>query len=144
MEIVHVTNDNTKIWARLCNELWPNNSVDEMLAGFAANEYKNEYMLCLDGLEVAFISLSIRTDYVEGKADSKPVGYMEGIYVKPEYRRAGIARTLVSFAREWSAENGCSMLASDCELANEQSRLFHNKIGFTEVSTNVHFTMQLG
>ena len=143
MAIVNVTNDNKKIWAVLCNELWPHNSTDEMLEAFSDGEYKNEYLYQLDGVAVAFVSLSVRHDYVEGKFDSRPVGYLEGIYVKPEYRNRGIAKEMVLFSKKWSIENGCSMLASDCELTNEESRMFHNKIGFSEVNINVHFIMQL-
>lgn len=42
----------------------------------------------------AFIFLSIRSDYVEGST-SNPTGYVEGIYVKPEYRKLGIAKQLL-------------------------------------------------
>ncbi len=31
MGIVQVTCENAKSWAELCNELWPDHSVDEML-----------------------------------------------------------------------------------------------------------------
>ena len=141
MEIIKVTNENVRAWAKLCNELWTHNSIDEMLEAFNNGEYKNEYLYRINDLYVAFLSLSIRNDYVEGKTDSAPVGYLEGIYVKPEYRKKGIAKKLVTFAKEWSAKRGCSMLGSDCELSNEDSRLFHNKIGFVEAKINVHFKM---
>jgi len=114
-----------------------------MLEAFSKGEYDNEYLYEADNALIAFISLSLRRDYVEGKVDSNPVGYLEAIYVEPEYRKRGIARELVSFAKIWSIEQGCSMLASGCELANEESRIFHNKIGFAEASINVHFTMSL-
>jgi len=143
MSIVKVTSDNSIVWAELCNELWPHISIKKMMDGFNNNEYKNEFLYQVNGIYVAFVSLTVRSDYVEGKTDSRPVGYLEGIYVKPEYRKHGIARELVAFAKEWSAKCGCSMLASDCELTNEVSRLFHNNIGFVEASINVYFTMNL-
>lgn len=143
MAIMKVTGNNSFIWAELCNELWPHISVKAMLDGFNNDEYKNEFLYQIDGMDVAFISLTIRNDYVEGKMDSRPVGYIEGIYAKPECRNRGIARELVSFAKKWSVECGCSMLASDCYLSNTESRLFHNKIGFTEAGVNVHFIMNI-
>ncbi len=143
MKISHVTNTNAKSWAELCNELWPHNSVIEMLKVFKNGEYKNEYLYQINDIYVAFLSLSIRNDYVEGKIDSNPVAYLEGIYVKPLYRRNGIARELVNFAKTWAVENGSSMIASDCELSNKESRIFHNSIGFDEANVNVHFTMKL-
>lgn len=143
MSIIKVTNDNSIVWAKLCNELWPYKSIKEMLYAFNNDEYQNEFLYQIDGIYVAFVSLSVRNDYVEGKADSRPVGYLEGIYVKPEFRKRGIARELITFAKKWTVECGCCMLASDCELTNEVSRLFHNKIGFVEANINVHFTMNI-
>ncbi len=36
----------------------------------------------------------MRTDYVEG-TESSPVGYLEGIFVKEEYRKNGYAKELL-------------------------------------------------
>ena len=130
MPIVNVTNNNKEAWGKLCNELWPHKSVQVMLKAFSAGEYKNEYLYQLDGAAVAFVSLSVCHDYVEGKSDSRPVGYLEAIYTKSDYRSRDIAKELVLFAKAWASERGCSMLASDCELTNNDSRRFHNKIGF--------------
>jgi len=141
MNIVAVTDGNVQDWAVLCNELWPDNPVDEMMTAYANGEYTNEFLYQLDGVYAAFISLSLRHDYVEGKEDDNPVGYIEGIYVREAYRNRGIARELVSFARQWSSEQGCTMLASDCSLDNALSRLFHRHTGFLEVGINVHFKM---
>ena len=143
MRIVPVTNENKHEWAKLCNELWPHNPVDDMFEAFLCGELKHEYLCLVGNAAVAFISLSLRHDYVEGKTDQNPVGYLEGIYVKPEHRKQGIARGLVAFARQWAAGHGCTMFASDCELANNESRQFHNKMGFAEASINVHFAMPL-
>lgn len=143
MNIVHVTADNAKAWAVLCNELWPHNDAEEMLHGFYRGEYKNEYMAQINESYIAFISLSLRTDYVEGKEGAHPVGYLEGLYVKPLYRNRGIASELVCFAKAWAIEQNCTTLASDCALSNAASRSFHNQIGFSEAGTNVHFIMKL-
>lgn len=143
MAIIKVSDKYARIWAELCHELWPHNSVEEMLGELRGGELPNEYLYLLDEQPVAFVSLSVRTDYVEGKTNAGPVGYLEAIYVRPPYRHQGIAKELVEFAKSWAAERGCAMLASDCELANEDSRLFHRKIGFDEVSVNVHFAMSL-
>jgi aminoglycoside 6'-N-acetyltransferase I len=105
-------------------------------------ELPNEYLYTVDDKAVAFISLSLRHDYVEG-TDSSPVGYLEGIYVKPNFRGRGIAAELVGFAKEWAVSQGCSQLASDCELDNEDSRLFHGKIGFEEANRIICFKMAL-
>lgn len=143
MAIIKVSDKSARIWAELCHELWPHHSADEMLSEYKRGALPNEFLYLQAEQPIAFLSLSIRTDYVEGKTDPGPVGYVEGIYVRMPYRKRGIAKELIQFAKRWAAEQGCTMLASDCELDNEDSRLFHKKIGFDEVSVNVHFAMQL-
>jgi aminoglycoside 6'-N-acetyltransferase I len=140
--IISVSKENEKEWAELCVALWSENSTFDMLKELHTGELPNEYLYVMDEKAVAFLSLSLRNDYVEG-TDSSPVGYIEGIYVKPSFRGRGIATKLVNFAKEWAISKGCSELASDCELDNEDSRVFHGKIGFDEVNRIICFTMSL-
>ena len=140
--IVSVTKENEKTWAELCVALWPDLTVDSVLRMNHEGLFRNEFLYFEDDEPAAFISLSMRFDYVEG-TDSCPVGYIEGLYVKPEFRRRGIAEKLVSHAKEWSKRCSCTELASDCTLDNEVSQAFHNSIGFTESNRIVCYTMQL-
>ena len=140
--IIPVSKENERTWAELCTALWPGDSIEEWIQDGQSNGYENQFLYMLDGEAVAFISLSLRHDYVEGR-ETSPVGYLEGIYVKPEHQNKGIARELVEFAKKWSVEKGCSQLASDCEIDNHISRKFHNKVGFEEANTIVCFIMDL-
>ena len=140
--IVPVSVQNEREWAGLCAALWPGDSVASWMQKRNAGESPYEY-LYVDGHEaVAFISLALRHDYVEG-TDSSPVGYVEGVYVKPGHRGRGIAKELVEFAKKWALERGCTELASDCELSNADSRAFHGSVGFREANVIVCFTMKL-
>jgi len=143
MNIVAVDDSNVRVWAALCSEMW-SDPAGEYLAAWEDGEFANEFLVRLDGVYVGFLSLALRYDYVEGKEDDNPVGYVEGIYVQEAYRHRGIARALVAFAKEWSSARGCTMLASDCELGNEVSRVFHKHAGFQEAGINVHFKMNIG
>jgi len=138
--IIPVTKKNEREWAELCVALWPETTVEDMLS--ERENRKDVFLYLVDNVPTAFLWLSLRNDYVEGTSSS-PVGYVEGIYVKPEFRNNGIARELIEYAKKWSVEKGCSELASDCLIENEVSRIFHNKIGFDEANTIVCFTMQL-
>lgn len=91
---------------------------------------------------MAWLSLSIRTEYVEG-CSSLPIVYLEGIAVAPEARQQGIARELLIFAKSWTKEQGCSQLASSCSLENVVSQAFHNNIGFHEVGRSVHYLLNV-
>ena len=140
--IISVTADNEKHWATLCTELWPENTIEAMLKERETIPLAHEFLYYKDNQPVAFISLSLRQDYVEG-TDGNPVAYLEGIYVKAEFRRMGIAQELFEFAKIWGKEKGCAQLASDCELGNVESFNFHTSIGFTEANRLICFTLNL-
>jgi len=140
--IVPLTKENENVWAEMCVALWPDLSVDEVLRMNHDGLFKNEFLYFEGNNPVAFLSLSLRSDYVEG-SDSSPVGYIEGLYVKPEFRRKGIAESLVEHAKEWSKKFDCSELASDCVFDNDASQAFHTNVGFTEANKIICYIMQL-
>ena len=129
--------------AALAGLLWPD-----------AEELRKEYSQLLtepecavflweeDGEAAAFAQVQLRRDYVEGTSTS-PVGYLEGIYVKEDRRKRGIAAALLRAGEAWAAEQGCREFASDCELGNEASIAFHRRVGFTEANRIVCFTKPL-
>lgn len=92
--------------------------------------YKNEI--------VGFSQVEIRHDYVEG-TNFSPVGYLEGVYVKDEYRMMGIGRELVKACEKWAKDKNIKEFASDCELKNIDSYKFHTAIGFSEVNRIICF-----
>ncbi len=91
---------------------------------------------------VGFIHLSLRSDYVEG-SDVTPTAYIEAIFVKPAFRRKGIAETLLKRAEEWAIANNCYTLASDSEIQNAASLIFHRELEFKEVNRIVCFIKQI-
>lgn len=89
-----------------------------------------------------FAEVSVRTDYVNG-CDSSPVAFLEGIYVRPEFRRRGIARLLCQAAQQWGRSRECEELASDAHIDNTVSRRMHIGLGFQETERVVYFKMGL-
>ena len=140
--IIPVSEEFEEQWAELRVALWPEEVLSDLIIEGRKIGFENQFLYVVNGEAVAFISLALRHDYVEGTKTS-PVGYIEGIYVMPEFQNQGIAREMVDFAKKWSIESGCLELASDCELHNDKSRKFHNKVGFKEANTIVCFVMDL-
>lgn len=125
--------------------LWPGHREDELTQEFALlmAENKAAFFLARAGeLAVGFAQCAIRHDYVEGTSTS-PVGYLEGIYVREEHRREGVAAGLLSACETWARQQGCREFASDCGLDNAQSLRFHLAAGFEEANRIICFTKKL-
>lgn len=142
MEIVKITQDDFKEWLDLALRLWPDDSPSQMQISLTniLNSLHEAAFLVRDqqGNAIAFINLSLRSDYVPGATNS-PVAYVEGIYVKDEYRNQGVGTALIQFAQQWALNQGCIELASDALIENTASHEFHKKIGFQEVERTVFF-----
>jgi len=143
MNFCEISKEDYNEWLELGVALWPDykNKKDELEKEFndILESSKKTAFLCKNENEsIAFVNLSIRSDYVQGSSKS-PVGYVEGIYVDPKYRKKGLAKELIKIAEQWSLKNGCKELGSDAELENINSQKFHKNLGFKEVNRTVNF-----
>ena len=146
MRIRNASQADASAAAKLSCLLWPDNVVTEMTEEFKELLDKEDAAVFLaeaEGEAIGFAQCQLRRDYVEGTGSS-PVGYLEGIFVREEYRRRGIARRLLEACEAWAGDFGCSEFASDCELTNYESFRFHLALGFLEVNRIICFTKQIG
>lgn len=131
--------------ARLAQKMWSDSTLEDLVKDFEnAVEQKQSavFVLTEDNRAVGFAQCQLRNDYVEGTTGS-PVGYLEGIYVEPDYRHRGFAKELLKKCEEWAKEKGCTEFASDCELGNSESLNFHFKSGFSEANRIICFTKRI-
>ncbi|MGL5923501.1 aminoglycoside 6'-N-acetyltransferase [Chroococcidiopsis sp.] len=146
MKIVKVTQDDFNEWLDLALKLWSDESVEEMqrsLTNIFHSPREAGFLVKDDNDKaIGFMNLSLRSDYVPGATQS-PVAYVEGIYVKDEYRKQGVGKKLIQYAQQWAIERGCIELASDALLDNTASYEFHTKVGFQEVERVVTFIKQV-
>lgn len=129
----------------LALELWPGHTADEMQKDLQMTMQRENaafFLLFVEGKAIGFAQVCLRSDYVEGTQTS-PVGYLEGIYVKPNHRGRGLGRSLVTACEVWIRRKGCQEFASDCELTNEESLLFHLHVGFLEANRIICFKKDL-
>jgi aminoglycoside 6'-N-acetyltransferase I len=122
-------------------ELWPDNVFHDLRDEFDSmlKSVKDKVFLCLfDNEPIAFIHVSIRSDYVEG-SNSSPTGFVEGIYVKPEHRRGGVSKSLLAKGERWLKSKCCQQIGSDIELSNDTSYHFHRSVGFQEANRLIAF-----
>lgn len=127
--------------AELARLLWPDNDINylqnEMIEYITSNKTA-VFLYFIETVTVGFAQCSLRNDYVEG-TKSSPVGYLEGVFVKDEYRNRGIGKNLVLQCEIWAKKKGCSEFASDCELSNSESLNFHLHLGFQEANRIICF-----
>lgn len=122
-------------WVAMRAALWPHASRLELEREAAALLIKRPaaiaFLLRDEATPIGFAEATVRVDYVNGCSTS-PVGFLEGIYVRPESRRRGAARLLCRAVETWAREQGCSELASDTEIDNTTSQAMHEALGFAE------------
>jgi aminoglycoside 6'-N-acetyltransferase I len=129
-------------WLRMRNALWPaDDHADEIDAYFASG---GSPLLAVTfiaerapGRLAGFIEIGLRP-YAEG-CESSPVPFIEGWYVDPDVRFAGVGRALVQAAESWARAEGHTEIASDVELENDGSLAAHRALGYEEVSRIVCF-----
>ena len=134
-------------WLDLRLALWPDATVDDHRNDMALSLAQAERFLQLVAYDeqsqpVGFIEGSIRSDYVNG-TETSPVGFVEGVYVVPAWRRRGIARMLFAAIGDWARSRGCRELASDALIDNDASQRAHQALGFRETDRVVYFVRPL-
>jgi aminoglycoside 6'-N-acetyltransferase I len=92
---------------------------------------------------VGFIHVNIRS-HADGCDPSNPVGFIEGWYVAPNYRRQHSAAQLLSKAEAWARKRGCREMASDTWVGNLNGQRVHEALGFTVIDRCVHYQKRVG
>ncbi|WP_099353279.1 aminoglycoside 6'-N-acetyltransferase [Fredinandcohnia onubensis] len=145
MEIVKATDNDVKAITKLALLLWPDNVENELTSEFSELILDQKAIIFLakaENVAIGFAQCQLRMDYVEG-TESSPVGYLEGILVKEEYRKIGVAKQLLSACEKWAKSKGCKEFASDVELENNVSLNFHLRNGFKEANRIICLTKKL-
>lgn len=143
MNIIKVTQDvsnqeDFNDWLDLALQLWPDCSIAD-LTEIIQSSRQAGFLIRNDNRKVVgLMNLSLRYDYVPD-ATQTPVGYVEGIYVKAEYRHQGVGAALIQYAEQWAYKQGCIELALDALLENPTSHEFYAKVGFRKVERVVFF-----
>lgn len=139
------TEKDTLVLAELAIQMWGNHTLAELEEDFAETINNNDsvcFIKYVDNTSVGFAQCQLRHDYVEG-THSSPVGYLEGIFIIPEYQHKGYAKDLLHECELWAKEKDCSEFASDCELDNTNSFKFHMAMDFEEANRVICFRKDL-
>ncbi|MGH7061155.1 MAG: GNAT family N-acetyltransferase [Stellaceae bacterium] len=128
-------------WAEMRAALWPEETkeaharaVAEVLAdpeawGFVAQAD--------DRTAAGFAEIAVRK-YANG-CDSRPVPFLEGIWIRPQFRRRGIGARLIRHAEDFLLTRGFTELGSDTVIDNRSAQAAHTAWGFSETERVVYF-----
>lgn len=134
-----------RILAEMAVRMWDSHTACELEKEFTEtlkDEKTAFFIKYVNHNHVGFAQCGLRCDYVEG-TETSPVGYLEGIFVLPDYRNNGYAKELLSACEMWAKRMGCTEFASDCELDNIGSFKFHLAMGFDEANRIICFTKKI-
>jgi aminoglycoside 6'-N-acetyltransferase I len=128
-------------WAEMRSALWPEESasvhareIDELLRTGGMWGFVVE---APDGNAVGFAEIAIRA-YANG-CDSRPVAFLEGIWIKPQFRRQGAGAQLIAHVESFLGARGFFELGSDTQIDNTSSQDAHRAWGFSETERVVYF-----
>ncbi|MFH1368062.1 MAG: aminoglycoside 6'-N-acetyltransferase [Elusimicrobiota bacterium] len=145
MKIIKANKSRIKEWVDMRLALWPKHTRPELTreAKHILVSRRESAFLVVDGSgsAVGFAEVSTR-DYVDG-CKGGPVGFLEGIYVRPGHRKKGIALRLVRAGELWAAARGCREMGSDTQINGRRSIAFHKAVGFRVVERQVVFMKKI-
>jgi aminoglycoside 6'-N-acetyltransferase I len=138
-------------WAAMRAALWPESpyeehlrEIDVMLSGapFSTLPTATFVSLGANGALTGFLEAGLRS-HADGCGALHPVGYVEGWFVREEFRQRGSGRALLRAAEDWARAQGCREMASDALASNEPSHRAHRALGFEVVDWCLNFRKPL-
>jgi aminoglycoside 6'-N-acetyltransferase I len=131
--------------------LWPDTPLadlrEETLAGInqsSAGTLPTTMLVAEDeaGALTGFVAAGLRS-HADGCNPERPVGFVEGWFVREPFRGQGIGAALIRAAEDWARAQGCREMASDALVDNQPSLDAHRALGFEVVDRCVHFRKDL-
>jgi len=133
------------IWADMRASLWPDESlqahekaIDVLLVSKDAFGLIAE---TINGTAAGFAEIAIRK-YANG-CESQPVPFLEGIWVRAQFRRQGVGTHLVEHIQAVLVAQGFQEIGSDTQIDNTISQAAHLGWGFCETERVVYFRKSL-
>lgn len=134
MKVIRLSREHIGEWINMRSELWPDCPAEDHKKETAetlsqANTMPVWLAVAENNLPVGFIEVSTRRNEEGFRSENLP--YIEGWFVKGDYRRQGVGRLLVKAAQEWAQEVGINEVGSDAAVDNHTSILAHQHLGFS-------------
>jgi aminoglycoside 6'-N-acetyltransferase I len=137
--------------SRLCEALWPEASWEEhqeevmpILAGKPGATLPLVIFVAVtaEGDLAGFLEVGLRS-HADGCDTRHAVGFVEGWFVRENFRRRGLGAQLLAAAENWARSQGCVEMASDAWIDSSLSQRVHESLKFEVVDRCVHYRKAL-
>lgn len=136
--------------ASMFHALWPDSTTEEhareltvLLLGRPSGIFPTAVFVGQIGDRlIGFVQVGLRS-HADGCDTAHAVGYLEGWYVDPAYRRRKVGAQLVAAAEQWARDHGCVEIASDTWITSLDSQKAHEALGFEVVDRCVNYRKRL-
>jgi aminoglycoside 6'-N-acetyltransferase I len=134
-----------KVWKAMRSDLFSGLELSfhtrEIKQILASRDRTCLFVIAPNGNTAGFLEVSLR-NLVDGCMGG-PVGYIEAIYLVPEFRGLGLGGVLIEALGQWFASKGCRDMATDTEIDNEDAQEFWSELGFEETWRVVQYRKPL-
>ncbi len=134
-------------WLALRVRCWPGKESEHLQQMARLQSDPDSYGVYLAysdaGEAVGFVEIGLRHEPIGG-VKSLPVGYLEGLFVRLENRRQGVAKELLAVAQEWAQFAGCEEMISEVALENQTGQKLHDALGFEAAKRVVFYRRRVG
>jgi aminoglycoside 6'-N-acetyltransferase I len=124
--------------------LWPDEAAADLAHGIDQILTSGDWGFVAetrDGMPIGFAEVAIRK-YANG-CETAPVPFLEGIWVREEFRRQGVSARLIRHVEAFLIARGFTELGSDALIGNLDSHAAHAAWGFSETERVVCFRKSL-
>lgn len=117
-------------------------------AQIEARDYYNKQLTSEDAVFYVASENGVPIGYICAQIQKAPpvhkvqrFGFIDGLFVRSDYRRTGVGTGLVNLAKEWFKEREIFMIQLTVASRNQVGLLFWEHCGFTEIMRRMRMQM---
>lgn len=113
----------------------------EMKHILVSSDWFSYFLMSEEKQLIGMVEISTR-NIVDGCLSS-PVAYIEGLFIKNEFRGLGLGRETIKMIKHWCKQKGFTELALDTEIKNVAAQRFFKAVGLKETYRIVQFRIDI-
>ncbi|MDE5977547.1 MAG: GNAT family N-acetyltransferase [Turicibacter sp.] len=124
---------------RLALVLWPDDSMPATALKIVETMCSNKgayFLVFTDNEAVGFAQTTIKT-HLNEETHPQLMGYIEGLFIKKNYRSEEVVQQLVNLGKQWAIEQGCGQFKGE-SFSSIQDGLVKEETAFINEMFSLH------